>query len=109
MPTLRGKKKAPSLGVWILAYLLNIRHTPSEWLFKYAVCSEKPAWNTGVFYFFIARGPILFFVVFPQNTVFLLENIYVCTRGQEMSELFYETFFPYITAFSHIFLCGAEW
>ena len=60
-----------------------------------------------MFYLFIA-GPILFFVVFPQNTAFLLENIYVCTRGQEMSELFYETFSPYITAFSHIFLCGAE-
>ena len=75
-----GGKKAPSLSVWILAYLLNIRHISSEWLFKYAVCLEKPTWNTGVFYFFIARGPIFFFVVFPQNTESSYLKVFMCVR-----------------------------
>ena len=88
-------------GIFLQSHSLNM---------QYVQIQEKPTWNTGVFYFFIARGPILFFVVFPQNTrVFLLENIFVCTRGQETSvNCSMKLFFPYIIPFSHIFLCGGR-
>lgn len=74
------RKKSTYLGVWFLAYLLNITHITWEWLFKYAVCSDagtKSTWNTGVFYFFFARGLTFFFVVFFKTQPSYLK-IFMC-------------------------------
>ena len=39
---------------------------------QYFQIQEKPTWNTGVFYFFIARRPSLFFVVFLKTQSLLI-------------------------------------
>lgn len=44
---------------------------------QYVQMREKPTRNTGVFYFFIARGPILFFVVFFKTQSSYLK-IFMC-------------------------------
>lgn len=38
-------EKSTYLGVWILAYLLNITHITLEWLFKYAIRSDAGKTN----------------------------------------------------------------
>lgn len=63
---------------------------------------EKPTRNTVVFYFFIARGPILFFVVFFKTQSLLIWK-YLCVyeRIGDFCTLFFETFFFSTLLHSH--------
>ena len=72
---------------------------------------QKNQPGTPVCFISLLLEVLSFSLLFFLKTQSLLTWKYLCVykRTGDFCELFYETFFPYITAFSHIFLCGAEW